>query len=142
MGAFIADKKIMDSLSTQPVLGHITTFGGHPLCCAAGLASLEVLLSNRWMETVKEKEALFHSTLKHSFIKGIQSCGLLMAVEFESFELNKRVIDQCISNGVFTDWFLFAPHCLRLAPPLCISTDEIEMACKFILKSIDEVTHG
>lgn len=142
MGAFIADKKIMDSLSTQPVLGHITTFGGHPLCCAAGLASLEVLLSNHWMETVKEKEALFHSTLKHPFIKRIQSCGLLMAVEFESFELNKRVIDQCISNGVFTDWFLFAPHCLRLAPPLCISTDEIEMACKFILKSIDEVTHG
>lgn len=142
MGAFIADKKIMDALSTQPVLGHITTFGGHPLCCAAGLAALHVLQQQSWMEEVATKEKLFHQLLKHPAIRGISSCGLIMAIEFDSFELNKRVIDQCIANGVFTDWFLFAPHCLRIAPPLCISTEEIEIACRFILNSIDEILHG
>jgi acetylornithine/N-succinyldiaminopimelate aminotransferase len=136
MGAFIAAKKLMQALTGDPVLGHITTFGGHPLCCAAGLASLQVLLESGWIEQVKQKEALFHSLLVHPTIRTVRSAGLLIAVEFESFDKNKSVIDACIASGLLTDWYLFAPHCLRIAPPLSITETEIEKACSIILSSI------
>jgi acetylornithine/N-succinyldiaminopimelate aminotransferase len=129
LGAFIADKKIMDSLSHNPVLGHINTFGGHPVCCAAGLAAFKVLLNEKLVDSVKEKEALFLSLLKHAKIKAVRSCGLMMAVEFDSFEMNKQVIDGLIVKGVFTDWFLFAANSLRIVPPLTISDEEITEAC-------------
>lgn len=130
LGAFIADKKIMDSLTHDPVLGHINTFGGHPVCCAAGLAAFQVLLDERLIDGVKEKEKLFISLLKHHKIKAVRSCGLMIAVEFENFDLNKKVIDALIDQGVFTDWFLFASNCLRIVPPLTISNDEIIAACE------------
>ncbi len=135
LGAFIADKKIMDSLSHDPVLGHINTFGGHPVSCAAGLAAFRVLINENIIDGVKKKEQLFLSLLKHPLIKKINSRGLMMAVEFENFETNKRVIDALIagSPGVFTDWFLFASQSLRIVPPLNISGDEIETACKTII---------
>lgn len=136
LGAFVAYKKVMDALTNNPVLGHINTFGGHPVCCAAGLAAFEVLLEEKLIDTVKQKEQLFISLLKHPAIKAIRSHGLMIAVEFESYEVNKRIIDTCISNGVFTDWFLFASNCLRIAPPLTISEEEIEIACQTILSSI------
>ena len=136
MGAFIAAKKLMQTLTGDPVLGHITTFGGHPLCCAAGLASLQVLLESGWIEQVKQKEALFHSLLVHPTIRNVRSAGLLIAVEFESFDKNKSVIDACIASGLLTDWYLFAPHCLRIAPPLSITETEIEKACSIILSSV------
>jgi acetylornithine/N-succinyldiaminopimelate aminotransferase len=136
MGAFIAAKKLMQALTGDPVLGHITTFGGHPLCCAAGLASLQVLLESGWIEQVKQKEALFHSLLVHPTIRTVRSAGLLIAVEFESFDKNKSVIDACIASGLLTDWYLFAPHCLRIAPPLSITETEIEKACSIILSSV------
>jgi len=136
MGAFIAAKKLMQTLTGDPVLGHITTFGGHPLCCAAGLASLQVLLGSGWIEQVKQKEALFHSLLVHPTIRNVRSAGLLIAVEFESFDKNKSVIDACIASGLLTDWYLFAPHCLRIAPPLSITETEIEKACSIILSSV------
>ncbi len=139
MGAFIASKNLMDQFSENPVLGHITTFGGHPVCCTAGLASLEVLINNTIINSVKEKELLFRKLLQHPAILSINSCGLLMALQFENYDLNKKIIDQCILNGVFTDWFLFAPHCLRIAPPLTITQEEIRSACALIIKSIDEV---
>lgn len=143
MGAFIADKKIMDVLTHDPVLGHINTFGGHPVCCAAGKATFEVLLNENIVEGVKEKEALFVSLLKHPRIKAVRSCGLMIAVEFDSFRENKQVIDALIntpvgSPGVFTDWFLFADNCLRIAPPLVISEEEIRMACAIL---IDVLNH-
>lgn len=133
LGAFIADKKIMDSFTHDPVLGHINTFGGHPVCCAAGLAAFNALLEEEMPGTVKEKEALFIALLRHPHIKAVRSCGLMLAIEFESFETNKKVIDALIAGGVFTDWFLFAANCLRIVPPLTISKQEIEMACKKIL---------
>lgn len=133
LGAFIADKKLMDAFTTNPVLGHITTFGGHPVCCAAGMAAMEVLLQERWIDDVKKKEALFIQYLQHPSIKAIRSYGLWMAVEFDSFETNKKVIDACISNGVITDWFLFASNCLRISPPLTISEEEIKKACDVIV---------
>ena len=136
MGAFIADKAKMQTLTGNPVLGHITTFGGHPLCCAAGLASLQVLLEEDWIEAVIRKEQLFRRLLVHPAIRAIRSCGLLIAVEFSSFEENKRVIDACIEKGLLTDWYLFAPQCLRIAPPLSITGEQIEKACSIILSAI------
>jgi len=147
LGAFVADKKIMDSLSHHPVLGHINTFGGHPVCCAAGLAAFKVLLEEKLIEGVKEKEALFISLLtegsdglKPSRPLTVRSCGLMMAVEFENFETNKAVIDRLIAQGVFTDWFLFAPHCLRIVPPLTISTGEIKTACAQIIAAANSLS--
>ncbi|MCF1716555.1 aspartate aminotransferase family protein [Flavihumibacter sp. RY-1] len=136
LGAFVADKALMDQFTLNPVLGHITTFGGHPVSCAAGLAALKVLLKEKWISEVPEKEALFRELLVHPAIQAIRSRGLLIAVEFESFEVNKRVIDRCISNGVLTDWFLFGSNCLRIAPPLSISKKEIKKACSIILEAI------
>jgi acetylornithine/N-succinyldiaminopimelate aminotransferase len=129
LGAFVSDKKIMDSLTHNPVLGHINTFGGHPVSCASGLAAFEVLLEENLLTTVFEKEQLFH---KHLSPFPVYSRGLMMAVEFDSFETNKKVIDALIKKGVFTDWFLFAPNCLRIAPPLTISEEEIVRACGVI----------
>jgi acetylornithine/N-succinyldiaminopimelate aminotransferase len=137
LGAFVANKKIMDSLSHNPVLGHINTFGGHPVCCAAGLAAFNVLLQEKLIDGVKEKEALFNSLLHHTKIKAVRSCGLMIAVELDSFETNKKVIDALIVAGVFTDWFLFASNCLRIAPPLTISTEEITKACKNIIEVLN-----
>ena len=136
LGAFVADKSLMDQFTLNPVLGHITTFGGHPVSCAAGLAALKVLLKEKWISEVPEKETLFRQLLVHPAIRAIRSRGLLMAVEFESFELNKRVIDRCIANGALTDWFLFGSNCLRIAPPLSISKKEIKKACSIILDAI------
>jgi acetylornithine/N-succinyldiaminopimelate aminotransferase len=126
----------MDYLTDNPVLGHITTFGGHPLCCAAGKAAFEALLDERMIDTVKEKEILFRSLLRHPRIKSVSSFGLWMAVEFESFEACKKIIDDCIANGIITDWFLFASHCLRISPPLTISEEEIRKASQIILSAL------
>ena len=139
LGAFVADKKIMDSLTHDPVLGHINTFGGHPVCCAAGLAAFNVLLEEKLIDAVKEKEQLFLSLLHHSKIKAVRSCGLMMAVEFDSFETNKKIIDLLIEQGIFTDWFLFAANCLRIVPPLTISNEEIKMACLKIISILDTI---
>ena len=138
LGAFISDKKIMDSFTNNPVLGHINTFGGHPVSCAAGLAGLQVLLEENMIESVHKKEALFLSLLHHSRISKVNSCGLMIAVAFLDFETNKAVIDALISKGVFTDWFLFAANALRIIPPLNISEEEITIACNLLLQVLDE----
>ena len=132
LGAFIADKKLMGNLTNNPVLGHINTFGGHPVCCAAGHAAMQVLLQEKIIEPVFSKEKFFLENLQSSKIKSIRSKGLMIALEFESFEENKKVIDLLITNGVFTDWFLFAPQCLRIVPPLIITGEEIMFACSTI----------
>jgi acetylornithine/succinyldiaminopimelate/putrescine aminotransferase len=137
LGAFIAGKGIMSYLTDNPVLGHITTFGGHPVCCAAGGAALKVLLKETLVQEVKKKEALFIKLLQHPAIKTVRSNGLMIAVEFDSYETNKRVIDRCIAEGVLTDWFLFAANCLRIVPPLTISPKEIKRACKVIIESCE-----
>jgi acetylornithine/N-succinyldiaminopimelate aminotransferase len=134
LGAFVADKKIMDSFTHNPVLGHINTFGGHPISCAAGLAGLQVLLDEKLINGVFEKEKLFRSLLTHSSIINISSAGLMMAVEFDSFETNKKIIDTLIEQGVFTDWFLFCAHAFRVCPPLNISKEEIQKACAIIMQ--------
>jgi acetylornithine/N-succinyldiaminopimelate aminotransferase len=142
MGAFVAGKQLMDAFTDNPVLGHITTFGGHPVCCTAGMAAMNVLLKEQLIEQVHEKEILFRTLLHHPAIISVRSRGLMIAVEFTSFEENKKIIDACISAGVFTDWFLFASHCMRIAPPLTISKEEIEEACKVILDVLDQMQQG
>ena len=137
LGAFVASKEMMDSFTLNPVLGHITTFGGHPVCCAGGLAALEFLIEEKLMDQIQKKELLFRELLKHPAIKSFRSAGLLMAIEFDTWDTNKKIIDLCISKGVFTDWFLFASHCMRLAPPLIIEEDEIRKACAIILECCD-----
>lgn len=136
IGAFISSKEIMHSLTNNPLLGHITTFGGHPVSCAASAATLKVLLEEKLIEKVEQKEKLFRSLLKHPKIKSINGKGLLLAIEFESYEQNKIIIDKCIENGVITDWFLFNAHSMRIAPPLTITEEEITAACKIILECI------
>ncbi len=135
LGAFIADKNLMEQLTDNPVLGHITTFGGHPVCCAAGMAAFKVLLENDW--GISKKEQQFKSFLQHPKIKAVRSFGLWLAVEFDSFETCKKVIDKCIEKGIIADWFLFASNCLRISPPLTISPQQIDTACEIMLNSLD-----
>ena len=137
IGAFISSKEITNSLTQNPILGHITTFGGHPVCCAASEATLKVLLEERLIEDVLKKEQLFRTLLRHPQIKSINGLGLLLSVEFDSYEQNKTIIDKCIDRGVITDWFLFNSYSMRIAPPLTITEDEIRIACGIILQSIE-----
>ena len=139
LGAFIADKDLMWQLTENPVLGHITTFGGHPVCCAAGMAAMRALLDEGMMNELKRKEELFRSLLIRAQIKSVRSFGLWMAVEFENFETNKKVIDHCIENGVLVDWFLFATNCMRISPPLTISEGQIKQAVKTIMQACDKM---
>ncbi|HEV7330385.1 MAG TPA: aspartate aminotransferase family protein [Flavisolibacter sp.] len=138
LGAFIADKTLMDHLTDHPVLGHITTFGGHPLCCAAGKAAFEALLDEELFKSVLQKEALLKQLLVHPTIKSLHTAGLWAAVEFDSFATCKKIIDTCIENGVLTDWFLFAANCLRISPPLTITMEQLASACAVILNAVDE----
>ncbi len=136
LGAFIAEKRLMNVFTENPVLGHITTFGGHPVCCAAGMAAMKVLLEEKIIDSVRTKEELFRSLLIHKKIRSIRSFGLWLAIEFDSFETSKKIIDACIVSGVMTDWFLFAANCMRISPPLMISKKEISEACEKILSSV------
>ncbi|MFM8432861.1 MAG: aspartate aminotransferase family protein [Bacteroidota bacterium] len=136
LGAFISSSSIMKDLTHNPVLGNITTYGGHPVCCAAGHASLEVILRERLFEKAMAKGEIFKKLLVHPQIKGVHGRGLLLAVEFESFEMNRICLAKCMDNGLVADWFLFAPDHLRIAPPLTISEQEIHEACRILLSSL------
>ncbi|HLY68619.1 MAG TPA: aspartate aminotransferase family protein [Puia sp.] len=138
LGAFITDRNLMLKLTENPVLGHITTFGGHPMSCTAGLASMKILLEQDWIKQVAEKERLFCSLCIHPKIQAVRSSGLLIAIELDSVETNKKIIEACLGYGLLTDWFLFAPNCLRIAPPLIITPDEIKNACRLILQAMDD----
>jgi len=139
LGAFVADKKIMDSFTHNPVLGHINTFGGHPVSCAAGLAAFNYLINENIVAGVKDKETLFRDLLVHPKINKVNTAGLMIAVWFDDFETNKKIIDELIEEGVFTDWFLFASNALRIAPPLNISEAEIRLACKKIIEVLEKI---
>ncbi|MBU6204919.1 MAG: aspartate aminotransferase family protein [Bacteroidetes bacterium] len=139
LGAFIASKDLMDTLSAQPVLGHITTFGGNPVCCAAGLAGFQELSNKQVINSITQKQELFRTLLTHPRILAFRFAGLMMAIQFENESFNQKIIQSCLHRGLITDWFLFAPDCLRIAPPLIISDEDIRSACRIILESIDEV---
>ncbi len=139
MGAFIASKELMQTLSINPILGHMTTFGGHPVCCAAGKAALEALLEEKMIASIPAKSALFLQALQHPKIKNITHHGLMMAVHLENFEVVQAVIKSLLEQGVFTDWFLFAANCIRIVPPLNIPDDAIVAACAAICRALDEI---
>lgn len=136
IGAFISSPEIMGSLKENPMLGHITTFGGHPVSAAASLATLRVIQEEKLVTAVAEKAALLRSLLVHPKIQGIRNLGLMMAVELESFEVLKPAIDRAIEMGVITDWFLFCDNSMRIAPPLTITEAEIRKACGVILEAL------
>jgi acetylornithine/succinyldiaminopimelate/putrescine aminotransferase len=132
LGAFVASAERMSVLADKPVLGHITTFGGHPVCCAAGRAALVALMEEGMIDDVAAKEALFRQHLQHPAINAVRSKGLLISVELESTEAVMVCLARALLQGVFSDWFLFAPNCIRIAPPLTISEEEILRACAVI----------
>lgn len=140
LGAFIADRVLMRTLTYDPVLGHITTFGGHPVSCASGKAAMEVLIDGNLIDSVKKKEEILKIYLGHNKISEIKSCGLWASLAFDSFETNKKVIEKCLEKGLITDWFLFASNCLRIAPPLIITENELMNVCRLIVEAVDEAT--
>lgn len=139
LAAFISSNSIMQVLQHNPVLGHITTFGGNALCCAAGLASLQEILTQKLYFEVDQKAQLFIALLQHPAIQKINNCGLLMAVYLDSFEQLWKVIQECLHQGLITDWFLFANNCMRIAPPLIISEEEIRASCAIILSALNKI---
>ncbi|TAF81950.1 MAG: aspartate aminotransferase family protein, partial [Sphingobacteriales bacterium] len=139
LGAFIASKKCMDALKENPILGHITTFGGHPVSCAAGLASLNAIINESLMDGIEDKENLFRTLLVHSKIKEIRGKGLMLAIQLDSFLEVENTSKHCIANGLIIDWFLHCDTALRLAPPLTITNGKIKKACKIILKALDSI---
>lgn len=138
IGAFIASKNIMWSLTHDPVLGHITTFGGHPVSCAAGYATLKTLVETDLIKQVQSKGELFKQLLIHPKIKEVRHIGLWLGIELSDFDYLQKVIQNCLKNGLLTDWFLFNNRSLRIAPPLTIQENDIRWACKIILKALDE----
>lgn len=139
IGAFISSQAIMGSLKENPILGHISTFGGHPVSATASLATLKILKESSLIEQVDKKANYFKELLVHPLIKQIRNKGLMMAVEFESFEIVKPIIDKAIELGVVTDWFLFCDNSMRIAPPLIITMEEIKQACNIIHSAMNEI---
>ncbi len=138
LGAFIASTEIMQCLQEDPVLGHITTFGGHPVSCKAGLTTLNILQKSGILNTISTKEKRFRAWLIHPAIQEIRGQGLLLAVEMGDSRKVKRIIREALKNGLVTDWFLFCPTAIRLAPPLIIEENEIKRACDMLLDAMDK----
>lgn len=139
LGAFISSHQIMSTLTTNPMLGHITTFGGNPVSCAASLATIEYIETTKLLDTISSKSEQFVSLLKHPAIMDVRGLGLLLAIEFGNQELTNQVFDQCLTNGAILGRFLLCDTALRLTPPLTITGEEITEVCNLLLKSLNEV---
>jgi acetylornithine/succinyldiaminopimelate/putrescine aminotransferase len=140
LGAFVSSQQIMSTLTHNPVLGHITTFGGHPVCCAAGLAAMRYLQSSNVVAGVERKGALYEELLSdHPQVKEIRRSGLLMAVELGESEKLYKIMDLFIAEGILSDWFLFCDTAFRISPPLVISESEIRDSVKIIRRCLDKL---
>ena len=139
IGCIVSSQKLLNEFTHNPVLGNINTFGGNAVCCAASLACLQTILSEKLVDGIETKSNLIRSLLKHQAIKSIKGKGLMLSLEFENTDLNFKIIETCINNGLIVDWFLFNTYSMRITPPLIITEEEIKLACAIILKSIDEV---
>ena len=139
IGGLVTSQKIMSLFTTNPPLGHITTFGGHPMCCAGALAGLEVLENENIVSNVEQKGVLFESLLKHKLIKEIRRKGLFFAIELENPAIVKKVVEGCKEKGLLSFWFLSCPESFRIAPPLVISTEEIKISCAIISEIMDQL---
>ena len=140
LGALAASEELMDAWRDHPPLGHITTFGGHPVSCAAALAALKILLRENWIAEVERKSKRFTDALKsHPLVKEIRAAGLLIAVDLKDCEKAKKILYLLLEEGVLTDWFLFQPTSFRIAPPLCINDQEIDMAVEAIIRALNRL---
>ncbi len=139
IGGFVSSLANMEQLTFDPKLGHITTFGGHPVCCAAALASLDIIAENSLLEQVEVKGQLFEELLNHQLIKEIRRKGLFFAIEMENEEVVQKVVEGCKERGVLTFWFLSNPKSFRIAPPLIISEEEIRDSCNTILSVMNDI---
>ena len=137
IGAFISSHEIMSVLKENPILGHITTFGGHPVSCAAGLANLEVIIEEKLVKDVSLKESLFRKHLQHPEIKEVRGMGLMLCIQLGSFEQVDNVSRRCVVNGIIIDWFLLCDTAMRIAPPLIITDNEIQKACATIIEALE-----
>lgn len=138
IGAFVSSEEIMSVFKTRPILGHITTFGGHPLSCAAALAAVKTLKESNLIDKVPAKGKLFISLLKHKEIKSVRGKGLFLAMDMGDPDRVKKIVTRAITNGVVMDWFLFSPEAIRIAPPLIITEEQIVDSASLILDSIEE----
>ena len=138
IGAFISSEEKMKTLSHDPILGHITTFGGNPVCCASSLATLEVIENENLLAQVESKGKLIEQLIQHKKIKEIRRIGLLFAIDFESAETVNNIVNFAKDHGVICYWFLSHPYSFRIAPPLTITEDEIKKACAVILEAIEQ----
>lgn len=139
IGAFISAKKIMKCLTHDPMLGHITTFGGNPVCCASALATLSVLKEENLIAGVEAKGRLFEQYLRHPSIKELRRIGLMIAVDFASADVVSAIVNRCKEKGVICYWFLSHPYSFRLAPPLNITDEQIKESCEIILDAIENI---
>lgn len=139
LGAFMAKKEIMNCLSFNPALGHISTFGGHPVSCAASLATIDVIMNEKLAKQTKQKENLFRNLLLHKQISEIRGKGLMLALELNSADHVKICIAYCLEKGVIIDWFLFCDTAIRISPPLIITEEQIHSCCQIILDSLDSL---
>jgi len=140
IGAFVASKEMMDALQSKPALGHITTFGGHPVSCAAAMASLQVIIEENLSEKANEKGKIFTDTLKkHPLVKEVRQQGLMLAVDLGSEELGAKAMEVLWKNKLIVDQFLFNRTSFRIAPPLTISIEEIEDICEVLMESLDGI---
>lgn len=137
LGAIVTSKTIMQVISDNPILGHITTFGGHPVCCAAGLAALDILTSTDLVITVKRKAQLFIDLLDHPLVKEIRSVGFLMAIDLQDEKKVKQLVKYGMEHQLLFDWFLYDEGSLRLAPPLIITEAQIRSACKTLVAGLN-----
>jgi acetylornithine/succinyldiaminopimelate/putrescine aminotransferase len=137
IGAFMASQQVMQVLKSNPILGHITTFGGHPVSCASSLATLNIVIAENLAANAIGKGELFKSLLVHPSIKEVRGTGLMLAAEMESFDKLKDTIDRCIQKGIVTDWFLFCDNAMRIAPPLTITEEQIREACAVIIEVLN-----
>lgn len=139
IGCFISSQKLLNEFTYNPVLGNINTFGGNAVCCAASLACLQTIQSEKLLDDVDRKSKLIRSLLVHPAIKQIKGKGLMLSLDFGDTDLNFKIIETCVKKGLIVDWFLFNSHSMRIAPPLVISDNEIKTACKIILDSVKEL---
>lgn len=139
IGAMVSSREKMLTFSHDPILGHITTFGGHPVNCAAALANLQVLIDEHVIDEVEKKGILFEKLLKHEAIRDFRRIGMMMAVEFDSEDIVKKIVQKCLEKRVITFWFLSTTKSFRLAPPLTITQKEIKKACRLIRNAIHDV---
>ncbi len=139
IGAFASKQNVMDCLSNNPMLGHISTFGGHPVSCAASLAAIDVIENQKLIEQVSEKELLFRKLLVHKRIIEVRGKGLMLAIQLDKFESVKKCISYCLNKGLIIDWFLFCDSAIRISPPLIITNEQINFSCKIILEALDNL---